>query len=68
MREKISSYDDKNLQQIFSDFYNKAKEAKPTTSNLMNSAKASIGSLGSRLEQRRAKFKQNLDIDKEFTT
>ena len=46
VKEKFAEYDDKNLQDIFKEFYSKAKDAKPTASGLMNSAKSSIGSLG----------------------
>ena len=69
MKERFAEYDDKNLQDIFKEFYSKAKEAKPSASGLMNSAKSSIGSLGSRLEQRRAKFREkaSFDMDKDFT-
>ena len=69
VKERFAEYDDKNLQDIFKEFYSKAKEAKPSASGLMNSAKSSIGSLGSRLEQRRAKFREkaSFDMDKDFT-
>ena len=49
------SNDDKNLQQIFSDFYNRATSTTPSE-GILNSAKNSIGSLGSKLEERRKNF------------
>lgn len=60
--------DDKNLQQIFSELYGRAKEVKIERpgKGLFNSAKDSIGSLGSKLEQRRQKLKQAADFDAEI--
>ena len=45
---------EKNLQGIFADFYNKTKDV--DLSNYVNSAKGSLGSLSSKLEQRRQKL------------
>lgn len=66
VKDRFKEYDDKNLQDIFKELYGKAKDNKPTASGILNSAKSSIGSLGSRLEQRRAKFRDAVNIDKEF--
>jgi len=56
------SYDDKNLQEIFSMFYNKARNAdiKKPLGDTVNSARNSIGSMGSKLEARRQQFKDKM--------
>jgi len=52
---KGKSSKDKNLQELFADFLDKAKttEFKKPLGEKMNSARSSIGSMGSKLEQRR---------------
>jgi hypothetical protein len=68
--EKIVS-DDKNLQQIFSSFYESIEQKRKNVDlkDSLNSAKTSINSLSSKLEERRRKIlemKQNaLNIDKD---
>lgn len=59
-KKTAKSLDDKNLQQIFKELYDSAKSVKITnpSEGLLNSAKQSIGSLGSKLEARRQKFKK----------
>lgn len=54
-KKTAKSMDDKNLQQIFKEFYDSAKSVKikNPSEGLFNSAKQSIGSLGSKLESRR---------------
>lgn len=59
-KKTAKSMDEKNLQEIFREFYDSAKSIKfqnPGT-GLYNSAKQSIGSLGSKLESRRQKYKK----------
>jgi len=48
---------EKNLQQLFSEFYSKAR-TDYNVKNMANSAKASVGSLSGTLEERRQKFKK----------
>lgn len=51
---------EKNLQTIFKEYYDTAKDVNvgDGVKNYVNSAKNSIGSLSSVLEQRRQRFKQ----------
>ena len=61
---------EKNLQTLFKEFYSSAKEV--DTSKYVNSAKSSLGSLSTKLEERRAKLKKMkqdaMDIDKDKTS
>ena len=62
---------DKNLQTLFKEFYEKAKEIDPNEQlkSAKNSAKSSIGSFSAKLEARRQSIKKMkedaLNIDKE---
>jgi hypothetical protein len=48
---------EKNLQELFTDFYSRAKTSVKSPGEIVNSAKSSIGGLGSKLEARRQKLK-----------
>jgi hypothetical protein len=48
---------EKNLQELFTDFYSRAKTSVKSPGEIVNSAKSSIGGLGSKLESRRQKLK-----------
>lgn len=52
------SNDDKNLQELFKEFYAKAKEV--NTKEYVNSAKTSINSFSSVLEKKRQQFKDRI--------
>lgn len=68
---KKQAESEKNLQQLFTEFYSKAKSdvSKVDVKDYVNSAKASVGSLSSKLEARRQKIAQMkqeaFDLDKE---
>lgn len=48
---------EKNLQEIFTDFYSRAKTSVKSPSEMVNSAKSSIGGIGGKLEERRQRLK-----------
>ena len=48
---------EKNLQELFVDFYSRAKTSVKSPGEIVNSAKSSLGGLGGKLEARRQKLK-----------
>lgn len=54
---KSKPTNEKNLQELFTEFYGKAKTSVKSPSEMVNSAKSSLGGLGSKLEERRQKLK-----------
>ena len=74
MSGKTQAESEKNLQTLFKEFYAKTKNdaQKIDVKNYVNSARASVGSLSSKLEERRQKLRmmkeRTIDIDKEKQT
>ena len=67
-KEKISITDDMNLQDIFKQFYSKAKNTDIKAKNPLNSAMSSLNSFSSRLDKRRqaaAEAKKAAEKEKE---
>jgi hypothetical protein len=70
---KTQADSEKNLQTLFKEFYTKAKteSSKVDVKDYLNSARSSVGSLSSKLEQRRQKLAEKrkgfMDVDKAST-